>query len=425
MVRILFKEMKDAYILIFMIILVPLLGEMKFYPLNETFRISLGAPAMFFLLLLRKRAFILPGFITALAVVAFRVFLDHYTGMQRDSWSSFTYHFPAFFFYFTYACLFQWMKLSRFQDRPLAIGLFGLLIELASNVIEMFVQFILFGYSIFAAQLFEMIAIALTHSFIVLSFFSMIKMYEAQSKEKQVREQNSHMMMLVSTLYEEAVHLKKSSGNVETVTKESYDLYSHLREIDPSLSQQALKIAAEIHEVKKDHQRILAGLSKLISNQSLKDYMSGEELLQLLVHINEKYARSLKKEITFTYTIKGKHPAYHIYTVLSLINNLMANAIEAIEEKGTIHLELLEQQEQAEFRVFNSGSSIPDKYRDTVFEPGFTTKFDEKGNLSSGIGLFYVKEAVHNLAGQCDFQNKESGITFFVKIPIRQLSRMR
>lgn len=43
---------KDAFILIFMIVIVPLAGELKFYPVNETFRISFGAPAFFFCLLL-------------------------------------------------------------------------------------------------------------------------------------------------------------------------------------------------------------------------------------------------------------------------------------------------------------------------------------------------------------------------------------
>ncbi|MEH7201945.1 ATP-binding protein, partial [Bacillus safensis] len=34
---------KDAFILIFMMVIVPLAGELKFYPVNETFRISFGA----------------------------------------------------------------------------------------------------------------------------------------------------------------------------------------------------------------------------------------------------------------------------------------------------------------------------------------------------------------------------------------------
>ncbi len=46
-----------------MILTVPLVGEIKSFPLNETFRMSFGAPTFFFFLLLFRRipAF-LPGF---------------------------------------------------------------------------------------------------------------------------------------------------------------------------------------------------------------------------------------------------------------------------------------------------------------------------------------------------------------------------
>ncbi len=37
----------------------------------------------------------------------------------------------------------------------------------------------------------------------------MIKLYEAQSRERQIRKQNEHMLMLISNLYEESVLLKK------------------------------------------------------------------------------------------------------------------------------------------------------------------------------------------------------------------------
>lgn len=38
---------KDGYILSLMLITVPLVGELKFYPLNEEFRVSFGATWLF------------------------------------------------------------------------------------------------------------------------------------------------------------------------------------------------------------------------------------------------------------------------------------------------------------------------------------------------------------------------------------------
>ncbi|HDR5211228.1 TPA: ATP-binding protein, partial [Bacillus anthracis] len=68
---------KHIYILVLMILTVPLVGEIKSFPLNETFRMSFGAPTFFFFLLLFRRipAF-LPVFLTAIVVVVFRISMD-------------------------------------------------------------------------------------------------------------------------------------------------------------------------------------------------------------------------------------------------------------------------------------------------------------------------------------------------------------
>ncbi|MGW8263730.1 ATP-binding protein, partial [Bacillus sp. LR--39] len=217
----------------------------------------------------------------------------------------------------------------------------------------------------------DMMAIAFSHSFIVLSFFNVMKLYETQSREKQIREQNEHMLMIVSNLYEETVHLKKTLKNTEEITNESYQLYRLLnRQSDNNssvrqISQKVLRLAGEIHEVKKDNQRIFAGLSKLISKESFRDYMAAEDLVRLVTGINRKYAESLEKDIDFHYSIDGEHPKYHVYTVLSVINNIMANAVEAIQKQGSIRLSLYRRgDDMLECRVEDDGPGIPEKVGD-------------------------------------------------------------
>ncbi|MGM0877570.1 MAG: ATP-binding protein [Bacillota bacterium] len=421
---------KDVYILILMVLTVPLAGELKFYPLNETFRVSFGAPAFFFfLLLLQKIPAVLPGFLTGTMVVIFRILIDFIQQENFDLLSSFQVQYPSFFFYFAYSCLFYLVKTNRFHNRPLIIGFIGLIIELLSDCVELIIQYFALETTITLAELNEMIMIAFAHSFIVLSFFNMMKLYEAQTRERQIRKQNEHMLMLISNLYEETIHLKKTLKNAENITNESYHLYRNLKEQEKQhnvfkqqLSQKALRIAGEVHEVKKDNQRIYAGLSKMITNESFKDYMNATELIQLMIRINEKYAFSLGKDIKFLYTVEGNHPNYHVYIVLSLINNLVANAVEAIKEKGTVRLSLRELSDIVEFQVADSGPGIPPKYEDVIFQPGFTSKYDHVGTPSTGIGLSYVKEVVKDLGGEIIFQNKHNnGVVFSIKLPIINL----
>lgn len=421
---------KDVYILVLMVITVPLAGEIKFYPLNETFRVSLGAPAFFFfLLLLQKTPAVLPGFLTGTAVVHFRILLDLIEQENFDWTSSFQAQYPSFFYYFTYSLLFFLVKTNRFQNRPLMIGFIGLLIEILSDMVELMIQYFVLETTITFTKLSEIIMIAFTHSFIVLSFFNMMKLYEVQKRERQIRKQNEHMFMLISNLYEEKVYLKKTLKNIENITKESYHLYRNLKEqeqrhqvLNQQFSQKLLRIAGEIHEVKKDNQRIFAGLSKLITNESFQDYMNAAELIQLIIQINEKYADSLGKEIKFLYSVEGNHPNYHVYTVLSLINNLVANAVEAIIEKGSVRLSLRELSDTVVFQVADTGPGIPEKYEDAIFQPGFTSKYDHLGTPSTGIGLSYVKEVVKDLGGEILFQNNHSnGVVFSIELPIINL----
>jgi len=413
-----------------MVLTVPLAGEIKFYPLNETFRVSLGAPAFFFLLLLlQKTPAVLPGFLTGTSVVHFRILLDLIEQENFNWTSSFQAQYPSFFYYFTYSLLFFLVKTNRFQNRPLMIGFIGLLIEILSDMFELMIQYFVLETTITFTKLSEIIMIAFTHSFIVLSFFNMMKLYEVQKRERQIRKQNEHMFMLISNLYEEKVYLKKTLKNIENITMESYHLYRNLKEqeqrhhvLNQQFSQKLLRIAGEIHEVKKDNQRIFAGLSKLITNESFQDYMNAAELIQLIIQINKKYADSLGKEIKFLYSVEGNHPNYHVYTVLSLINNLVANAVEAIIEKGSVRLSLRELSDTVVFQVADTGPGIPGKYENAIFQPGFTSKYDHLGTPSTGIGLSYVKEVVKDLGGEILFQNNHSnGVVFSIELPIMNL----
>ncbi len=44
-----------------------------------------------------------------------------------------------------------------------------------------------------------------------------------------------------------------------------------------------------------------------------------------------------RKDIQFEYSLEGNNDShYHVYTVLSLLNNLVANAVEAIKERESL-----------------------------------------------------------------------------------------
>ncbi|MGA3882027.1 ATP-binding protein, partial [Bacillus pumilus] len=93
----------------------------------------------------------------------------------------------------------------------------------------------------------------------------------------------------------------------------------------------------------------------------------------------------------FTSDLRGLHlHDYHVFIFLSLINNLMANAVEAIKDDGMISLVLKGSHDKIEIRIEDYGPGIPEKMREIVLDPGYTSKFDAYGTPSTGIGLSYV-----------------------------------
>jgi two-component system sensor histidine kinase YcbA len=148
--------------------------------------------------------------------------------------------------------------------------------------------------------------------------------------------------------------------------------------------------------------------------------MSMKEIVEVVITSNERYGEMLGKSINFEVNIIGQHPNYHTFMILSLINNLVSNAVEAIQDQGIIEINVTRLLESVEIKVKDNGLGISIRNRALVFEPGFTTKFNEIGIASNGIGLSYVKNVIENLGGEITLL-EASDTTFEILLPIESL----
>lgn len=401
-------------------IAVPLVSEFKFYPFDNTFRVSLGTP-VFFLFLLWGREIhpIIAGLLTGMSVLVFRFSLA--VGIQDISVEEAMYlHVPAFIYYFIYAFAFHKTKLNERHDQPFMVGLLGVLIELIASVSEMAIRSFLANQGTPLLAIDELVLIAFIRSFFVLGFFNILKLREAKFAEAEQRMQKEQMLLFISSLYEESVQLKKTMQNAEEITRTCYDFYRRLKSegTNGSDAQTALQIAGLVHEIKKDNQRIHAGLSELMSSENLQEYMNIEELGNIMIVSNRRYAESLRKDISFSLHIDGDHPPYHVYMVLSLINNLLANAVEAIKEEGYVSMHVKRKDQFVEFFISDNGPGIAPKRKEVIFTAGYTKKFDAAGNPSTGIGLSYVKQTVEKFGGHIRLMDNYKETAFIIELPI-------
>lgn len=426
------KQNQNLYIFLLMLILVPLAGEPKIHPFSgdlSSFRVSFGSPVfLLFLLWIRNTSFVFSGFCVGISVMLFRIGLDLLTNDMTFT-SSLLLRGPTFFYYLTYAACFHLPKGDTLYSKSLQIAGWSILAEFAASIVELSLTNICSSseMDITFDILMKIIIIAIIRCFFILSFFFLLQLHQAETRTIQERKQNKRMILLIAGLYEEVVQLNKSQKNAETVTRNCYQLYEELQnttyEIDrDKLSQELLCIAGQVHEIKKDNQRIYAGLRQLTNNRKLNDYMPATELGDIIVQSNRKYACSLGKEITFSITVDEALKNLHVYTILSIVNNLVANAVEAIEHTGTIEITFTKKDDLIEMEVCDDGVGILASKVNLLFQPGYTTKFDAQGNPSTGVGLPYVKHLAQELEGTIYLDNNRSNKTIFhLTLPLKNL----
>ncbi|WP_277584036.1 sensor histidine kinase [Psychrobacillus antarcticus] len=405
-------------VLILTILVTVIASEFKVIPFNgEDFRFGLGSAAFFFLLLIFQPAsFVLTGFLTGLAVVVVRIGKDLL--LTGDSfWLIFENHIPAFLFYLLFAAGLSVIQLERFKAAPFLLGAVATAFEFTANSVEHIVRYLLVSNVDFELQEWVLLAlVAIFRSYFVVGLYSSITIME-QNKRMQ------EMLEVGSNLYAETLYLQKSMNHIEQITASSYDLYRLLKKQEyHSLSVQALHIAQEIHEVKKDSQRILAGLEKITKAKTEKHYFLSE-VLQLVIDANEKYSELLKKQIVIHSTISIDFETEQQIPLLGLLNNVVANAVEAIFYNGEIYINVYEESHNTWFVIKDTGKGISKEEQEIVFEPGYTTKFNDQGVAATGIGLSHTREIIHTLEGHIQIKSLKKGVIFKVNIPTKNLRR--
>ena len=101
--------------------------------------------------------------------------------------------------------------------------------------------------------------------------------------------------------------------------------------------------------------------------------------------------------------------------VLHLLVNLITNAVQAMEQGGTLSLTTECGGGRVILRISDTGSGIEPAVLDQIFEPFFTTKEPGKG---TGLGLYNVKTIVTKMRGTIEVESRvDHGTTFIIPFP--------
>ncbi|MDU4961052.1 MAG: sensor histidine kinase [Sporomusaceae bacterium] len=418
-------------LLLHTVMLVTLSSMVFVYPFDNQFRITLGVAVLSTLLLSFPQ---LPAFRLVLAsgvsIVLFRAGISLLLGQSSLS-SALVMHLPALAYYFTFGVLFELFTIRQLLGNfPLVILLLSLT-DALSNMVELLFRPTLraVGYEMALASV---ILLALVRSGIAVYGYVVLKQYHSFVLVQEKLKRYSDLMLMIAKLKTELFYLRKSSQDIESVMERSYWLYNRLKQQERteggSRAEQnagkALEIAREIHEVKKDYTRVLAGIENVLMPSSQENMMRFSEVFNNIEQNVLRYIENAGKPIAITFQYDEDFLTDQHYTIVSLLDNLIMNAIEACGDAGNICVSQTRKGQEYSFEVADDGVGIASEELLFVFKPGYSTKFSpETGKMSTGLGLCHVKNLSEDLGGTVSVASAAGkGATFIVSIPVERLA---
>lgn len=394
----------------------------------EGFRLS--ASAIFFplLLLTLKRESHRPsaGLVTAGCVILFRVSHDLFRGIGLLS-AVYT-EVPGGIFYLCYDALLCLMLRDRrsYSFRHVWFSLYCC--DLISNM----VNFALSSHlsTALTAEVFMPLAwMALFRATAAVFLLWAAKNYRQLLFQQEHELRYRRLFLMTANLKTELYFLKKDAEEVEQVMARAYKLYEKLEQAgaQDELRELALSIARDVHEVKKDNLRIIRGLEEEIAETYDHEVMSMRDLLNILSQSTRQMLGEQRSEIRLECFCPKNIPVREHYRVLSVLKNLVTNAVEAIQAAsgtGCVRVEVHATQDILTLTVSDNGPGISSRKQKLLFKVGYSTKFNpDTGNISRGVGLPAVQYIVEELGGTLNVTSEQgSGTTFRIELPVDQVT---
>lgn len=401
-------------------------AQINLHVFTETFTISLGSvciPA--FLYLLDNVAVIPLSGISGFGVFGSRVLIHALrTGSTAGAVSDYL---PEVIFYVALGTLlYLFDRIGGHRKKLFPYIADVVCIDYLSNVLELFARLHGSPYS-WDTQILLMI-VACIRGLILALVLESLDRYRVMLLTRNHARRYQRLVMLIAQLKGEMLWMDKSASTIEETMNTSYDLYGRLQGDETpegqELARQALSVAKDVHEIKKEYLLIKQGISQAIQSETGSEGMTMGEIFAIL-------SRSVKDEFPQAtappqVSFEGEDRLYtrDPYLFLSIFHNLIANAVEACGDKGcTVRITGTEEHENYIFSVQDNGPGVPPKYRDSIFIPRFSTKIDPNtGAVSRGLGLCIVRDMVEqDLGGTIRIADADGGARFVISIPKEKL----
>lgn len=407
------EKMNKIKKFILIIIAISLLGELYFYPFNGSFRFSAGVVAFSLVLLLIDDFNELKlSIYTSLSILLLR-FLIEYFSTEIELLDILSTNSPSSIYYILYGIMAYLFNLRRNRDNSYLTVVLLFSIDVLCNLTEASIR------NNLNSTLFKfIIIIGFIRSIASYGIFILIENQKNIIRKKEHQKRYIQLNTLVSNIQAEMFYLKKSTSDIEKVMNKSYSLYENNKS-NNLISDSALDIAREVHEIKKDYYRVLDGFESFLKEFEKNESMSFKDIAFIIEGNSKRYIEEKNKNIKLSISINDDLYIKKYYSIFTILNNLIVNSIDAIESSGHIRIVQHVAGNYIKISVFDDGKGIDKDLIPYIFNPGFTTKYDDKtGNSSTGIGLSHVKNIIEEIHGDIKVKSNSKETEFEILMPI-------
>lgn len=291
---------------------------------------------------------------------------------------------------------------SRLEDREYLKKQLAWMVNSGIEPIEIktseFVQYIYYKHSVALTLLtyFPFFQIGLLGSFILLGYLGF-------SYARKAEQNRVWVGLAKETAHQLGTPISAIMGWVEY--------------LDTTLEEEDTENHSIIDELRKDIQRlelVADRFSKIGSSPDLSALNIYEELDQCKEYMEKRSP----KNVVFNFPKPDNNPPIIVNINRHLFNwvieNLMRNALDAMDGKGEISAEILHDGDYVMIDIKDTGKGIPPSSFKRVFEPGYSTK-----TRGWGLGLSLSKRIIENYhEGRIFVKNSvmNSGTTFCIRL---------
>ncbi len=371
-------------------------------------------------------SYFVKGFIITLSVILLPVFLYNYSELNsiivgfatgiisplfrgiivylgnKDLNLTFELVGPDVFFYFTYGLVFHCIYSKSLKKDTSRFVLSAFACDFLSNIVEMSIRTRVSDMSFHIIK--DLVTIATIRAIIVLGIVISMKYYRSFLIKEEHESRYRKLMLLTSGFKSEIYFMNKNISLIEDVMKRSYNTYKMIFEGDypNELKNISLDIAKDVHEIKKDYIRIIKGLEAISKDKIDYSKMNIKDIVKILEIDTKEYIKANNLDISINFSVRTDFYIEKHFYLMSILNNLINNGIEAIGKRtrGKLSLIIYESAKDYIFEIRDNGKGIKEGDLDYIYNPGFSTKFDENtGNIERGIGLALVSDLTRGTFG--------------------------